>query len=80
MCQVTLGMELSSGPVVPLVAAAVTSIDGARLMRVPAVAPLFVEIRVDTEDPDVVDIVRELCWDVDPRAAQQGVSVARCVS
>lgn len=78
MCQVTLGMELSNGPVVPLVAAAVKSIDGARLMRVPAIAPLFVEITIDTEDPDVVEIVRELCWDVDPAAAQQGVTVAAC--
>lgn len=78
MCQVTLGMELSSGPVVPLVAAAVTSVDGARLMRVPAIAPLFVEITITTEDPDVVEIVRDLCWDVDPDAAQQGVSVTAC--
>lgn len=80
MCQVTLGMELSNGPAVPLVAAAVKVVDRVRLMRVPAISPLFVEITIDTEDPDMVDVVRELCWEVDPHAAQQGVSVAACGS
>ncbi|MEO6605746.1 MAG: hypothetical protein ABIN55_09040 [Aeromicrobium sp.] len=69
----TLTMELSSDDAFTAVELALTAMANVSLKRLPG---RNVDVRIDTDDPDLVDIVREIAWEYDPAAVQHSLSLA----
>ncbi len=73
MHRVTLTMELSGEDAYVAVEQALSAMDSVTLARLPQHQIL---VTIDTDDPDLVDIVREIAWEYDPAAVQQSLHLA----
>lgn len=73
MHRVTLTMELSSKDAFTTVEHALSAIAQVSLERLPEQQ---IKVMIDTDDPDLVDIVREIAWEYDPAAVQQSLLLA----
>lgn len=73
MHQVTLTMELSSDDAYVAVEQALSAMTNVTLERLPQ---RQMDVTIETDDPDLVDIVREIAWEYDPAAVQHSLSLA----
>lgn len=73
MHRVTLTMELSSDDAFTAVELALTAMTNVSLKRLPG---RKIDVTMETDDPDLVDIVREIAWEYDPAAVQHSLSLA----
>ena len=73
MHRVTLTMELSSDEAYFAVEQALSVLAEVTLERLPQ---QHLYVMIETDDPDLVDIVRELAWEYDPSAIQQSLQLA----
>jgi hypothetical protein len=73
MHRVTLTMELSSKDAFTNVEHALSAIAHVTLERLPK---KHIQMTIETDDPDLVDIVREIAWEYDPAAIQQSLMLA----
>ncbi len=73
MHRVTLTMELSGEDAYTAVEQALSAMDNVTIARLPQRQIL---VTIDTDDPDLVDIVREIAWEYDPTAVQQSLHLA----
>lgn len=80
MHRIVLGMEFSEAALAAQLPAVLGPMDGIRVSRGAGGMSTATEISVVTDDPDVPEIVRELCWELDPLAAQTFVRVYACES
>lgn len=76
MHRVTLGMELSSDDAYFNVEQALETIPNVTLTRTPGERGPHITVTIDTDDPDLVDIVREIAWEYDPTAVQHSLQLA----
>jgi hypothetical protein len=76
MHRVTLGMELSSDDAYVYVEQALATIPNVTLTRTTGESePNNILVTIDTDDPDLVDIVREIAWEYDPTAVQHSLQL-----
>ncbi len=77
MHRVTLDMELSSGEAYDNVEQALLTLPNVTLKRteVGDGGP-HLTVTIETDDPDLVDIVREIAWEYDPTAVQHSLRLA----
>ena len=73
MHRVTLTMELSSADAYVAVEQALSAMANVTLVRLP---DHQISVTIETDDPDLVDIVREIAWEYDPAAVQQSLELA----
>jgi len=73
MHRVTLTMELSSRDAFTTVEQALSAIAHVSLVRLPK---KHIQVTIHTDDPDLVDIVREIAWEYDPAAVQHSLLLA----
>lgn len=73
MHRVTLTMELSSPDAYVAVEQALSAMDNVTLARLQG---RQISVTIETDDPDQVDIVREIAWEYDPAAVQQSLELA----
>lgn len=73
MHRVTLMLELSSDDAYISVEPALSVLSEVSLQRLP---DRQLNVTIETDDPDVVDIVRELAWEYDPGAVQHSLQLA----
>lgn len=73
MHRVGLDMELGSVEMVSVVAAGLDGMDGVRVLRKLSLGERRVQVIISTDDPDDVEIARELAWQIDPTAIQHAV-------
>ncbi len=73
MHRVTLMFELSSDDAYISVEPALSVLSEVTLERLPNHQ---LNVTIETDDPDVVDIVRELAWEYDPEAVQHSLQLA----
>ena len=73
MHRVTLTMELSSDGAYIAVEQALSAMANVSLARH---AGCEIDVMIDTDDPDLVEIVREIAWEYDPAAVQHSLSLA----
>ncbi len=73
MHRVTLTMELSSDDAYTAVEQALSVMANVSLVQL---AGRKIDVTIDTDDPDLVDIVREIAWEYDPAAVQHSLSLA----
>lgn len=76
MHRVTLDMELSCDDAYVSVEQALTAIPNVTLTRAPGDRGPHINVTIDTDDPDLVDIVREIAWEYDPTAVQHSLQLA----
>lgn len=73
MHRVTLTMELSGADAYIAVEQALSAMANVTLARLPE---RQLVVTIETDDPDLVDIVREIAWEYDPAAVQQSLELA----
>lgn len=73
MHRVTLTMELSGDDAYFAVEQALSAIANVTLTRLPEHQ---ISVTIETDDPDLVDIVREIAWEYDPAAVQHSLELA----
>ena len=73
MHRVTLTMELSGDDAYTAVEQALTAMAHVSLKRLPG---RKIDVTIETDDPDLVDIVREITWEYDPAAIQHSLLLA----
>lgn len=73
MHRVTLTMELSGDNAYVAVEQALSAMANVTLARLPEHQ---IAVTIETDDPDLVDIVREIAWEYDPAAVQQSLELA----
>lgn len=73
MHRVTLTMELSGADAYVAVEQALSAMANVTLARL---ADHQISVTIETDDPDLVDIVREIAWEYDPAAVQHSLSLA----
>ncbi len=73
MHRVTLTMELSSDDAYFAVEQALSVLPEVTIERLPRQR---IDVTIETDDPDLVDIVRELAWEYDPSATQHSLQLA----
>ncbi len=73
MHQVTLTMELSNDDAYVAVEQALSAMSNVTLKRLPR---RQLDVVIETDDPDLVDIVREITWEYDPGAVQQSLTLS----
>ncbi len=73
MHRVTLTMELSGDNAYVAVEQALSAMANVTLARLPEHQ---ITVTIETDDPDLVDIVREIAWEYDPAAVQQSLELA----
>ena len=76
MHRVTLDMELSSDDAYVSVEQALDAMPNVALARTPGDRGPHITVTIDTDDPDLVDIVREIAWEYDPTAVQHSLVLA----
>ncbi|MCW2800231.1 MAG: hypothetical protein JWQ70_1703 [Aeromicrobium sp.] len=76
MHRVTLDMELSSEDAYVSVEQALAEMPNVALTRVAGDRGPHISVTIDTDDPDLVDIVREIAWEYDPTAVQHSLQLA----
>lgn len=76
MHRVTLSMELSSNDAYVSVAQALDAMANVTLTRAAGDSGPHITVTIDTDDPDLVDIVREIAWEYDPAAVQHSLRLA----
>jgi hypothetical protein len=69
-------MELSSDDAYVSVAQALEAMPNVTLARVSGESARQITVTIDTDDPDLVDIVREIAWEYDPTAVQHSLRLA----
>ncbi|WP_344771523.1 hypothetical protein [Aeromicrobium panaciterrae] len=69
----TLMLELSSDDAYISVEPALSVLREVTLERLPGHQ---LSVTIETDDPDLVDIVRELAWEYDPTAVQHSLQLA----
>jgi hypothetical protein len=69
-------MELSSDDAYVSVAQALEAMPNVTLSREPGEGGAHITVTIDTDDPDLVDIVREIAWEYDPAAVQHSLRLA----
>lgn len=77
MHRVTLDMELSSDDACLSVEQALQTMAHVNLRRVAGDRGPHLTVTIDTDDPDLVDIVREIAWEYDPTAVQHSLVFAQ---
>ena len=73
MHRVTLTMELSSAEAYVAVEQALGAMADVTLERLP---DHHLNVTIETDDPDLVDIAREITWEYDPTAVQHSLVLA----
>lgn len=73
MHQVTLDMQMSSDDAYATVVTALHAIPDVDLESPSWIADRHLMVTIQTDDPDVVDIVREITWQFDPLAIQHSL-------
>lgn len=73
MHQVTLDMQMSSDDAFATVVMALDAIPHVGLDSPSWIAERHLMVTIQTDDPDVVDIVREITWQFDPLAIQHSL-------
>lgn len=73
MHRVTLTMELSGDDAYFAVEQALSAMANVTVARLPE---RQISVTIETDDPDLVDIVREIAWEYDPAAVQQSLELA----
>lgn len=73
MHRVTLTMELSGDNAYVAVEQALGAMANVSLARLPEHK---ISVTIETDDPDLVDIVREIAWEYDPAAVQHSLELA----
>ncbi|MBC7630069.1 hypothetical protein [Aeromicrobium sp.] len=76
MHQVVINIEMSSVTAHATVVAALSSMDHVTLQDPVGMQECHLTVVIQTDDPDVVDIVREIAWEHDPRAVQHSLHLA----
>jgi hypothetical protein len=76
MHRVTLGMELSSDDAYVSVEQALAAMPNVTLACTAGERGPNITVTIDTDDPDLVDIVREIAWEYDPTAVQYSLQLA----
>lgn len=76
MHRVTLGMELSSDDAYVSVEQALAAMPNVTLGRTTGERGPNITVTIETDDPDLVDIVREIAWEYDPTAVQHSLQLA----
>jgi hypothetical protein len=76
MQRVVLNMELSSADAFAIVEDALRSMSNVTLESPPWSQGRHLTVNIDTDDPDVVEIVREITWEYDPEAVQHSLHLA----
>ena len=76
MHQVVIDMEMSSVAALTTVAAALSSMDHVTLENPASTQGCHLLVVIQTDDPDMVDIVREIAWEYDPGAVQHSLHLA----
>lgn len=76
MHQVVLNMEMSSSDAYAVVTDALRAIPQVTLESPPWSQGCHLTVTIETDDPDVVDIVREVAWEYDPAAVQHSLHLA----
>jgi adenosine deaminase len=66
-------MELSSEDAYFAVEQALSAIENVTFKRLPKHQ---INVTIQTDDPDLVDIVREIAWEYDPAAVQHSLLLA----
>ena len=74
MHRVTLTMELSSAEAYVAVEQALSTMADVTLERLPGNQ---LNVAIETDDPDLIDIAREITWEYDPTAVQHSLVLAR---
>jgi len=77
MHRVTLDMELSCDDAFASVEQALGGMLGVHLSRHPSDRGSRIMIAIDSDDLDVVDIVREIAWEYDPKAVQHSAILSQ---
>jgi hypothetical protein len=72
-------MELSSDDAYVSVQQALDAMPNVTLTRVAGDHRPHISVTIDTDDPDLVDIVREIAWEYDPTAVQHSLQLAEVV-
>ena len=67
---VTLDMQMSSDEALETVVIALRDMPGVGACRIDRSVPRHLLVTVDLADPDTVDIVREIIWELDGLATQ----------
>lgn len=73
MHQVTLDMQMSSDDAFDTVVTALHAIPDVGLDTPSWIEERHLMVTIHTDDPDVVDIVREITWQFDPLAIQHSL-------
>ena len=73
MHRVTLTMELSGADAYTAIELALSAMANVSLTRLPQQQ---ISVTIETDDPDLVDIVREIAWEYDPAAVQHSLELA----
>lgn len=76
MTEIVLEMEFSSDERQDVVVEALTGMPGVSVAAQPWDRGRRRSISIETDDPDQVDIVREIAWQFDPDAVQHALHVA----
>ena len=76
MHRVILDMELSSDDACVSVQHALDAMPRVSLERRGGERGPHLTVTIDTDDPDLVDIVREIAWEYDPAAVQHSLLLA----
>jgi hypothetical protein len=76
MHRIVLNMEMSSVEAFDIVSEALRSMANVTLESPPWSQGRHLTVTMDSDDPDVIDIVREITWEYDPDAVQHSVHLA----
>lgn len=79
MHRIRLDMEMSSMEHIHAASTGVSTLLDVRLLHRPVLGPTRVEVIIATDDPDDVEIAREIVWQFDAGAVQHALTLFEAV-